>query len=433
MLGCCGLLAIGALGVPLRDAQAAPVIWVTTTRDDGDGSLREAIRKANVAKLPVQIRFDSRRGPFAAPQTIRLDAPLPPITGSVEIDGYIEDRLWQASGITIDAQGRHRAFEVVPGARFRLRYLSIRHAVADRGAAVFNRGETRLENLLLMDNRADRGGAVAQEGGQLWLINASLVGNTAADRGGGLDLTAGTAVVIHCSFHHNRAPRGAGIHSAGDLRMANSILAGSSPGADCEAVRGLDRRSTHNLIRRSEGCGVPLLDDDPRFGELGPYNGPTLSLPLMGGSPAINRGDNASAVDADGAVLRWDQRGNGDPRNVAGIVDIGSFEVQAQTVLEVDTAEDLDLRGCTVARNDCSLRGAIALFNAGHDYKTIGFSAEGFSSRSHVQLLAPLPAVQRDLELQVPDGQALRIAAPGLSLAPGAKLRVKGGAVEVLR
>ncbi len=48
-------------------------------------------------------------------------------------------------------------------------------------------------------------------------------------------------------------------------------------------------------------------------------------------------GDNGAAVDEHGEPLRWDQRGNGDPRFVAGITDVGAFERQAFALLVVDT------------------------------------------------------------------------------------------------
>ena len=46
----------------------------------------------------------------------------------------------------------------------------------------------------------------------------------------------------------------------------------------------------------------------------------------MPGSPAINAGSNALAVDAQGNPLTTDQRGTGFPRIVDGTVDIGAFE-----------------------------------------------------------------------------------------------------------
>ncbi len=52
-------------------------------------------------------------------------------------------------------------------------------------------------------------------------------------------------------------------------------------------------------------------------------------MALQTGSPAINAGNNAFAVDANGNALTTDQRGAGFPRIVSGTVDIGAYEVQS--------------------------------------------------------------------------------------------------------
>ena len=56
--------------------------------------------------------------------------------------------------------------------------------------------------------------------------------------------------------------------------------------------------------------------------------GPTETIALLSGSPAIDAGSNDLAVDAQGDPLATDQRGTGFPRIVNGTVDIGAFEFQ---------------------------------------------------------------------------------------------------------
>ena len=136
------------------------------------------------------------------------------------------------------------------------------------------------------------------------------------------------------------------------------------------------------------------------MGDLNGYNGPTHTIPAGGGSPVINLGDNSSAVDEHGKPLRWDQRGNGDPRFVAGITDIGAFEQQAFPVLMVDTVDDTELRACTRAgREDCSLRGAITLVNASGKQNVITFDPGIFSVPRTIHLAYPLPDVARDMTI----------------------------------
>src|SRR5208337_1025368 len=62
---------------------------------------------------------------------------------------------------------------------------------------------------------------------------------------------------------------------------------------------------------------------NPGLGPLANNGGPTQTMALLRGSPAINAGSNALAVDAN---LTTDQRGAGFPRIVGGTVDIGAYE-----------------------------------------------------------------------------------------------------------
>ena len=69
---------------------------------------------------------------------------------------------------------------------------------------------------------------------------------------------------------------------------------------------------------------------NPGLGPLADNGGPTQTIALMTGSPAIDAGSNALAVDpSTGQTLTTDQRGTGFARIVNGTVDIGAYEVQS--------------------------------------------------------------------------------------------------------
>src|SRR5205823_3549799 len=74
---------------------------------------------------------------------------------------------------------------------------------------------------------------------------------------------------------------------------------------------GFDRTDVRNV--------GPLLD------ALKDNGGPTKTMALLPGSPAIDAGDNKDTPE-------FDQRGPGFPRIVNDIIDIGAFEVQAPSV-----------------------------------------------------------------------------------------------------
>jgi hypothetical protein len=55
--------------------------------------------------------------------------------------------------------------------------------------------------------------------------------------------------------------------------------------------------------------GHSLYNTDTKLGPLADNGGPTKTLALLSGSPAIDKGNDAFAVDTDGKPLRFDQRG----------------------------------------------------------------------------------------------------------------------------
>jgi hypothetical protein len=315
----------------------------------------------------------------------------------LEIDGYIPDRAWRASGVTLRSSGKGRILSVDEGGNATVRYLTLQGGRARDGGALRNRGTLVLDSVTLLDNRAvGDGGAVVNAGGDLTVVNSTFTRNLAS-RGGALAGVAGRLSVTNATFADNRAREGGSIFSADPLLLRNSILANGDGGDACVNRGPLDPRSTHNLMTSAAGCGEPLLSEDPRFGPLGYYNGPTQTLPLDAASPAINVGNNDAALDAHGRPLAWDQRGNGDPRDVAGITDLGAFEVQSPMALRVDRVDDVDRRACSQLAGDCSLRGAWQHANAGRLGRVVVFAPDARLEGAVVTLHDPLPPVAQEL------------------------------------
>jgi hypothetical protein len=368
---------------------------------------------------PARIRFDSVKGPFGEPQVILLRSPLPPIRAAIEIDGYIPDRTWRASGVTLRSEGKDRVLSVDEGGVATVRCVTLQGGRAQDGGAVRNRGTLVLDSVTLLNNRATGdGGAVMSAVGYLTVINSTFVGNSAA-RGGAVAAIAGRLSVTNSTFADNHAREGSSVFSGATLLLRNSILASGNGGsAECVNRGPLDTGTSHNLMSTAAGCGEPLLTDDPRFGPLGYYNGPTQTLPLDASSPAINIGSNDAALDERGRRLQWDQRGNGDPRDAAGITDLGAFEVQSPVALRVDRADDVDRRGCSQMAGDCSLRGAWHLANAGRLGDVIVFDGDVLPEGTVLTLEDPLPPVERGLVLDGTGVAGLRLRLSGCNALP---------------
>jgi hypothetical protein len=243
-----------------------------------------------------------------------------------------------------------------------------------------------MQDVTLLNNRADRdGGAVLSRGRDVILVNVTAVDNEAKKHGGVVTAIEGRVRVTQSTFFQNRAAQGAALYSRVPLHLANSILAGGQ-GLHCVNTGELEE-DRGNLIGDHNGCGRPTWRGDPKLEALGYYNGPAPTLPLGAGSPAINLAVNAVALDIEGNPLVWDQRGNGDPRFVAGYADIGAYEHQNFPNLVVDRLDDNGLRACTfAARDDCPLRAALELSAAAGGKKPIRFLPGVFSNAQELRL-----------------------------------------------
>ena len=185
-------------------------------------------------------------------------------------------------------------------------------------------------------NSATWGGGISNYGGTLTVNNSTFADNSAV-YGGDIDNdNGGTTTVTNCTIDGNAGQDG-GICNAttSTLTLDNTIVAGNS-GPDI--VGSVQPTSKNNLI--GDGTGITNLTEldpsnlvgttadplNPMLGPLANNGGPTQTMALLPGSPAIDAGSVALAVDANGISLTTDQRGPGFPRIIGGTVDIGSYE-----------------------------------------------------------------------------------------------------------
>jgi hypothetical protein len=151
------------------------------------------------------------------------------------------------------------------------------------------------------------------------LTQCTVSGNAATNGVGGGILTD-TLLMLESTVSGNNAAQGGGIF-ASSLTLANSIIANST-GTNASGFL-LPTLSGTNIVDDSSVTGAGVLNTNPLLGPLANNGGPTLTLALLAGSPAINAGDNSVAIG-----LTNDQRGAGFPRVALGSVDIGAYEFQ---------------------------------------------------------------------------------------------------------
>jgi hypothetical protein len=217
------------------------------------------------------------------------------------------------------------------------------------------------------------GGILNDSGGSLTITNSTISGNTcsadssdplfptpASAFGGGVD-NLGSMTITNCTISGNSAVatgissldtgEGGGISNGGDLQITSSTIAHNSASGDDNAFGGGIYGSTttdssilalnsalvgpdftggalestgYNIIgnnadavinsQPTDQIGTPASPIDPLLAPLADNGGPTLTLALQPGSPAINRGDPAAPPR--------DQRGY----SRAGVPDVGAFE-----------------------------------------------------------------------------------------------------------
>jgi len=183
-------------------------------------------------------------------------------------------------------------------------------------------------SMLIMNNTTDPngsgGGLFNGPGGTMTVANSTLAGNTANQYGGGI-ANYGTLTLKNSTLSGNtgHAFAGGGLanyNNTAILHYANTIIANSPTGGDCANVNGgLIPTNINNQVEDGS-CGGTM--GDPMLGGLANNGGPTQTMALLEGSPAIDAGDDATCAAAP--VSGKDQRGVTRPQGAH--CDIGAYE-----------------------------------------------------------------------------------------------------------
>jgi hypothetical protein len=177
------------------------------------------------------------------------------------------------------------------------------------GAGIYNNGGTvAINNSTIADNFAE----------------AAPLMNAGRSQGGGI-YNSGILTISNSTVWNDGASGGAGIY--GSAHLQNSIIA-HSHGRNCDGpVTSLFSLSSDNSCNLN-GPG-DLNNVDPKLGTFGNNGGPTPTISLLSGSPAIDAGNPSGCTDGLGHLLKTDQRGLPRPNTEdRSGCDMGAYERQ---------------------------------------------------------------------------------------------------------
>jgi hypothetical protein len=217
------------------------------------------------------------------------------------------------------------------------------------GGGIYNDGTLTIVQSTVSGNSVSRariGASAAGAGiyntGSLTITNSTLSGNQAVDYwpagapyGGGLANENGSVMIYNSTVSQNAAifhtplgtvgAYGGGIYnnSTSAPTLQNSTVVNNSWGGNCNGSvtsHGYNMSSDSTCSFNGPGDQKNI---NPRLGPLQNNGGPTQTMALLPGSPAMDAGNPNGCTDSNGHVLTIDQRG--DPRPGQGACDMGAY------------------------------------------------------------------------------------------------------------
>ncbi len=188
-------------------------------------------------------------------------------------------------------------------------------------------GTVTITSSTFSDNSAGNGGGISAEFSRVTITSSTFSGNSAGTNGGGIfNNRDGTVTITSSTFSGNSAGANGGgtfNNDTGATTLQNSIIANNTSG-NC---RGNVTDGGGNLSYGDTSC--PGLKADPMLGPLQNNGGPTRTVALLPGSPAIDAAPVATCPSTDQRGVVRPQDGN---RDGTATCDIGAYEREPDRV-----------------------------------------------------------------------------------------------------
>ncbi len=346
-----------------------------------------------------------------------------------------------------------------------IRYSSTSGGNSD-GGAIFAKGDLAIIHSTIAGNSANAldssGGGVFSED-DLTITQSTLSGNVSGNNGGGA-YAEQSLTVLESTVSGNTARNGGGVYAQGTINVARSTITANTATVMGGGIGAFDEDLTieGSIVAANMNAMTPdifpntgsltvtfsLIGDNfgttlveaqpptpdamgnligdrtsgdgiinPMLGPLSNNGGTTQTHALMTGSPAIDLGNPAVAVDP--AV--FDQRGgpfirvaDGNEDGTARI-DMGSYELQeldAANFIVSTTRDELD---GDLSPGDVSLREAVMAANGSPGTDTITFDPTVFASAQTIQLTLGEMVMTEAVTIEGTGQNLLTVNADGIS------------------
>jgi len=179
--------------------------------------------------------------------------------------------------------------------------------VQSGGGGIQNFGAVSIFNSLIINNSVisgNGGGGIFNAGGAVAITNSTITFNRASN-GAGIDNESGTVNVTNCTISRNIGESGVGIANLGTANVESSIIALNTlvfSAPQPSEIFGSFTSAGFNLVGKADGSpgftqptdltGTIAAPLDPMLdpGLPGDNGGPTQTIALLCGSPAVDKG-----------------------------------------------------------------------------------------------------------------------------------------------
>jgi hypothetical protein len=382
-------LTVCTLALFSADTQAAN-FTVTTTADNGAGSLREAINGANSSTFgedTINFAIPNCTGNAVCTITLTTGELIVNAAGKLTItnstganhlliSGNNQSRVFSVSsnadltldGVTVkdgNVNGSRSnqsggGIYINYGGKLTLMNSAVSDNSASNGGGVYNYNSSSTTSLTIINstvsrNNAGIGAGISNNYGKVTIVNSTISGNIGQTYGGGIyNGYASGVTLINTTVTNNRSDAAVcecagGIYNYGNatsvVNLFNTIVAGNTAVSASSAPDffGAVSSSSYSILGSNKlTSGISDGANGNQVGTAGfPINPLLAPLSSAGGgatethsplplSPAIDRGNNcvlyAGSCGNGNPALAGDQRGSGFPRQSGSAVDVGAVE-----------------------------------------------------------------------------------------------------------